>query len=107
MKETIKEFVIIVMHNHPLIFLACDSDLAVCWERKYKYGVIVWHDGTIYKYSINHDIIEMKEDMEEAIFHYQNTNKKFEEKGDSNVFFTEENKRELQKMGILLERMEG
>ena len=44
---------IIAIHNHPGSSAPSYSDLVVCKNRKYKYGLVVCHDGTIYKYSVD------------------------------------------------------
>lgn len=45
------EKTIIGLHNHPNSLPPSINDVMVSAERKYKYGVIACHDGTIYKYS--------------------------------------------------------
>lgn len=47
------ENTIIAIHNHPGSSAPSYSDLVVCKNRKYKYGLVVCHDGTIYKYSVD------------------------------------------------------
>ena len=44
---------IIAIHNHPDSTLPSASDLAVAYNRKYKYGLIACHNGDIYKYSVS------------------------------------------------------
>lgn len=44
---------IIAIHNHPGSSAPSYSDLLVCKNRKYKYGLVVCHDGTIYQYSVD------------------------------------------------------
>lgn len=44
---------IIAIHNHPGSSPPSYSDLVVCNNRKYKYGLVVCHDGTIYKYAVD------------------------------------------------------
>ena len=44
---------IIAIHNHPGSSAPSYPDLVVCKNRKYKYGLVVCHDGTIYKYSVD------------------------------------------------------
>lgn len=44
---------IIAIHNHPGSSVPSYSDLVVCRNRKYKYGLVVCHDGTIYQYSVD------------------------------------------------------
>ena len=51
------EYTIIGIHNHPNSNTPSLNDLEVAQERKYKYGITVAHDGTIYKYNVqNADI---------------------------------------------------
>lgn len=44
---------IIAVHNHPGSSAPSYSDIMACKDRKYKYGLVVCHDGTIYKYSVD------------------------------------------------------
>ena len=44
---------IIAIHNHPGSSAPSYSDIMACKDRKYKYGLVVCHDGTIYKYSVD------------------------------------------------------
>lgn len=46
------EYSVIGIHNHPSSNSPSYADINVALERKYKYGIIFAHDGTIYKYSI-------------------------------------------------------
>lgn len=53
MNEMLKSspaYTIIGVHNHPGSNVPSVQDLKVCIERKYKFVIIVCHDGTIYKY---------------------------------------------------------
>lgn len=43
--------IIIGIHNHPLSSAPSFDDLISAGKRKYKYGLVVCHDGTIYKYT--------------------------------------------------------
>ena len=56
MKKILTEaepYSVIAIHNHPGSSAPSYSDLVVCKNRKYKYGLVVCHDGTIYKYSVD------------------------------------------------------
>lgn len=56
MKKMLTEaepYSVIAIHNHPGSSAPSYSDLVVCKNRKYKYGLVVCHDGTIYKYSVD------------------------------------------------------
>ena len=44
---------IIAIHNHPGSSAPSYPDLVVCKNRKYKCGLVVCHDGTIYQYSVD------------------------------------------------------
>ena len=46
---------IIAIHNHPGSSAPSYSDIMACKDRKYKYGLVVCHDGTIYKYSLDEE----------------------------------------------------
>lgn len=41
---------IISMHNHPLSSLPSFTDVSTCKEIGYKYGLVICHNGNIYKY---------------------------------------------------------
>lgn len=43
---------IIGMHNHPTNLLPNGSDFVAAGYRGYRYGIVVTHDGRIYKYSV-------------------------------------------------------
>ena len=56
MKKMLKEaksYTVIGVHNHPSSGVPSLPDIRACIERKYKFGVVVCHNGTIYKYSVN------------------------------------------------------
>lgn len=44
---------VIAIHNHPGSSAPSLPDIMACIDRKYKYGLIVCHDGKIYKYSVD------------------------------------------------------
>jgi uncharacterized protein YaaR (DUF327 family) len=52
------------MHNHPGSSLPSWSDLPTAQKRRYKYGLCVCHDGTVYKYHVKPnadiDIVDQK-----------------------------------------------
>lgn len=45
-------YTIIAIHNHPGSGVPSLGDIRAAYERKYKYGLVVCHNGTIYKYSV-------------------------------------------------------
>lgn len=49
---------IIAIHNHPGSTVPSWNDIVVAKQRKYKYGLIACHDGTIFKYQITGNINE-------------------------------------------------
>ena len=46
---------IIAIHNHPGSNVPSTADLIVCKNRGYKFGLVVCHNGKIYKYSVDKD----------------------------------------------------
>ncbi|WP_432627245.1 phage minor capsid protein [Brotaphodocola sp.] len=52
MLKSAKEYSIIGIHNHPGSSVPSWSDIEVASMRRYKYGLIAAHDGTIFKYKI-------------------------------------------------------
>ncbi|MDE7157482.1 MAG: phage minor capsid protein [Lachnospiraceae bacterium] len=48
-----KPYTIIAIHNHPGSGVPSLGDIRAAYERKYKYGIVVCHNGTIYKYSVS------------------------------------------------------
>ena len=56
MKNLLKNadnYTVIAIHNHPGSSAPSFSDIMACKNRKYKYGIVVCHDGIIYKYSVD------------------------------------------------------
>lgn len=53
MLKAAEPFTIIGVHNHPGNSVPSIPDIRACIERKYKYGVVLCHNGKIYKYSVN------------------------------------------------------
>lgn len=53
MLDEAEPYTIIGVHNHPGSSVPSLPDLVVCMNRKYAYGVVVCHDGLIYKYSVS------------------------------------------------------
>ena len=52
MLQQSKEHTIIAIHNHPGSSVPSWADIKVAADRKYKYGLIAAHDGTVFKYRI-------------------------------------------------------
>lgn len=44
------------MHNHPTNILPTGSDFTVAGYRGYKFGIVVTHDGRVYKYNVGDKI---------------------------------------------------
>lgn len=59
-----EEGTIIGIHNHPHNSAPSLPDIMVAAERKYKYGIVACHDGTLYKYSV---IGEVNKPMVESL----------------------------------------
>lgn len=51
--EQSEPYTIIAIHNHPGSSIPSISDIRAAHKRKYKYGLIVCHNGTIYKYFVS------------------------------------------------------
>ena len=58
MLEKAKEHTIIGIHNHPKSGAPSIADIVVARECKYKYGVVLCHNGRIYKYSVSDEFID-------------------------------------------------
>lgn len=56
MCEDADDYTIISMHNHPGSTTPSLKDITTCRDRKYKYGLVICHDGTIYKYAARGEI---------------------------------------------------
>lgn len=48
---------IISIHNHPTSTIPSYKDIMTCHEKKYKYGLVVCHNGRIYQYYTTPDAI--------------------------------------------------
>lgn len=62
MKKLLKQsepYTIIAVHNHPGSSVPSLADIRTAFARKYKYGLVVCHDGTIYKYSVSEQYNEI------------------------------------------------
>ena len=53
MLSAAEPYTIIGIHNHPGSSAPSLSDLVVCMDRKYDFGVVACHDGRVYKYSVD------------------------------------------------------
>ena len=60
---------IIAMHNHPTNDVPSPNDLMVCAQRHYKYGLIICHNGNIYKYKTEENLNITNAIMALNIFH--------------------------------------
>ncbi len=52
MVKKAKPNTIIAIHNHPNSSVPSLDDINSAWKKKYKYGIIACHNGSIYKYQI-------------------------------------------------------
>lgn len=57
--EQSEPYTIIAVHNHPGSGVPSLADIRTAFARKYKYGLVVCHDGTIYKYSVSEQYNEI------------------------------------------------
>ncbi|MDE6210087.1 MAG: hypothetical protein K2M73_10515 [Lachnospiraceae bacterium] len=46
-------YTIVAIHNHPYSSVPSLNDIATAVKRKYKYGIVVCHNGNIFKYKVN------------------------------------------------------
>jgi SPP1 gp7 family putative phage head morphogenesis protein len=53
MLKSAKPFTIIGVHNHPGSKVPSIPDIQTCINRQYNFGVVVCHNGKIYKYKVN------------------------------------------------------
>lgn len=51
-----EDYTIIGIHNHPGSQVPSYDDFKAAYQRRYKYGLVACHDGTIYKYTIIGDL---------------------------------------------------
>lgn len=81
MIKNTKKGAIIGIHNHPNSTIPSINDIVVSYERKYKYGIIIGHDGTVIKYKGNRklSIIEIENYNIKFDKFYQNGYNNFED----------------------------
>lgn len=77
---------IVAIHNHPGSSVPSLADLMVCMKREYKFGMVVCHDGKIYKYSVdksrfNPAILNAALDKLEVQGYNENIEKMFKDSG--------------------------
>lgn len=53
MLEKAGDYTIIGIHNHPKSGAPSIADIITARDRKYKYGIVLGHNGTVYKYSVS------------------------------------------------------
>jgi hypothetical protein len=63
MLKTAEDYTIIGIHNHPESSAPSISDINVAIQRKYKYGLAVCHNGTVFKYAINGEVNQVNADI--------------------------------------------
>lgn len=54
-----RPYSVIAVHNHPASYVPSDEDIFAASKRKYKYGVVLCHNGMIYKYQVDEDFNEV------------------------------------------------
>lgn len=86
---------IIGIHNHPNSSVPSLSDLNVAYKRGYKYGLVVTHDGTIYKYNSSNLVDPVLYKME-----VDTLEKAGYTKGNKEKFFSN-----LKKLGVEMEEI--
>lgn len=74
MAQKADAYTIISFHNHPKNYAPSKQDLNNARDRKYKYGLVLAHNGTIFKYQVdpsfvyNNDVKIQLEKIEKAIY---------------------------------------
>lgn len=53
MFSRLRSGVLITIHNHPNSSVPSEEDILNAWRRKSKYGVVLGHNGSIFKYSVD------------------------------------------------------
>ena len=57
------DYTIIGIHNHPNSTTPSIGDILAAVERKYKYGLVVGHNGTVFKYTIIGEVNKVNADI--------------------------------------------
>lgn len=73
---------IISIHNHPTNSIPSSTDIFTCFCISYEFGLVICHNGTIYKYSTLDEINTALYDMEAKIFciREEQNNKSYKDK---------------------------
>lgn len=53
------DYTIVGIHNHPKSGAPSIADIITARDRKYKYGIVLGHNGVVYKYSVSKDFSDM------------------------------------------------
>lgn len=53
--KTFPEYSVIGIYNHPGSGFMSVDDFKSAYKRRYKYGIVICHNSTIYKYSMDSD----------------------------------------------------
>lgn len=111
MEEMLKNaepYSIINIHNHPASSPPSISDFRTIWNGKYKYGLIIGHNGTVYKYNVNPEIVKDDKILKNCLKQYETIYKTYQSEGKNiNVFFTKPESQSLQEIGFSIEIVEG
>lgn len=78
MKDMVRESppnTIIAIHNHPGSTVPSIQDLNLCYDNKYKYGVIACHNGNAFRYSIAGELDKSNENLSYIDMLLDKTNK--------------------------------
>ena len=89
MLSNAEERTIIGIHNHPRNSAPSVPDILTAGERKYKYGIVACHDGTLYKYTVIGEInkpmadslLAIYERREYSMYSKEALSKKYEDAG--------------------------
>lgn len=76
----VEPYTVISLHNHPNSTVPSLDDLYSCYKKKYKYGLIACHNGTIFKYKVlgeyDEQTVDLTLDRLHNIIYNGNTNNK-------------------------------
>ena len=100
MVEKAEEHTIISIHNHPNSTVPSLNDINTAWKKKYKYGIIVCHNGNIYKYKVlgeyEEPIVDAYLDRANKLIYNKDTVKDYVKQLSEIIFKLKENNVELE-----------
>lgn len=89
---------IIAIHNHPRSGVPSIKDVKTAFDKKYKYGLIMCHNGTMFKYSFSGDLNTSDDNLSYIDMLLDKTQKTIYNKDDLGVKFENELKESLNQL---------